>query len=272
MKADRKNNQLIIADAHVHLHDCFDLEHMLNSALNNFQNFSKLKGYHDNFNALLFLTEIGKRNKFFQLRNYTKTNKTLIKNKLKNWDIYQTQEEVSLSVSNQQIVTAEKLEVLALITNQDFEDSLSLEETIEKIVSVGGIPVLPWGVGKWIGKRGKILNEFLTKSNSPILFLGDNSGRPIFWLRPSYFQQAEAKGLKILPGTDPLPLIGESSRPGSFGFMIQDSLSKEKPGAHIKQILLRSNQSLEPYGSLENPFRFIRNQLAIRYRKSNVIF
>ena len=78
-------------------------------------------------------------------------------------------------------------------------------------------------------------------------------------------KKAEEKGLRILPGTDPLPLASECCRPGSFGFTIQGSLSLEEPGEHIKQMLLNPKICLEPYGSLETPFRFIRNQLAIRY-------
>ena len=278
MTANYDNNQLIIADAHVHVHDCFDLEQFFNSALANFQHFSEAKGYPDNFTALLFLTEVANQEKFSQLAQHTQKKDKLVQNKLKNWHIYRTQEDLSLYVCNhlnqgifliagRQIVTAESLEVLALITNQTFEDGLPLEETIQAIASADGIPVLPWGVGKWIGKRGKILHALLAESNFPLLFLGDNGGRPVFWSRPSYFQQAETKGLRILPGSDPLPLASEVSRPGSFGFTIQDSLSWEKPGEHIKQMLLEPNISLEPYGSLENPGRFIRNQLAIRSGK-----
>ena len=278
MKANYDNNQLIIADSHVHIHDCFDLEQMLNSALNNFHNLAGSRGYQDNFTGILFLTEIGNQNKFNLLRDCAINKEKLLENKLESWNLFRTQEDVSLSVYNQlnrrifliagrQIVTAENLEVLALITNQDFEDGLPLEVTIQKIISTGAIPVVPWGVGKWIGKRGKILHNLLTKSNSPLLCLGDNGGRPVFWSRPSYFQQAETKGLRILPGSDPLPLASESSRPGSFGFTIQSSLSFEEPGKNIKQMLLDSNTSLEPYGSLENPLGFIRNQLVIKYEK-----
>ncbi len=275
MKANVNNTQLIIADAHVHIHKCFDLSKLLNSAWDNFQKIAYLKENKDTFNAILFLAEIGNENYFNCLIEQVGNNK-ISKNKIKNWTFHRTQEDLSLYACNRleqkilliagsQIVTAEKLEVLALITDQRFEDGLPLEVTIQAIISAGGIPVLPWGVGKWIGNRGKILNNLLEESNFPILFLGDNGGRPVFWPRPSYFKQAEKKGLRILPGTDPLPLASECCRPGSFGFTIQGSLSLEEPGEHIKQMLLNPKICLEPYGSLETPFRFIRNQLAIRY-------
>ncbi|MGB7439423.1 MAG: hypothetical protein WA919_00010, partial [Coleofasciculaceae cyanobacterium] len=168
-------------------------------------------------------------------------------------------------IAGRQVITKEKLEVLALITDKFVEDGLSLETTIQSVISAGGIPVIPWGVGKWIGRRGKLLSKLLTENNFPTLFLGDNSGRPIFWLQPIYFQQAKKQGLRVLPGTDPLPLASEASRPGSFGFTIQGSLSREEPGKQLKQMLLDSTVSINNYGYLETPWRFVSNQLGIRY-------
>jgi hypothetical protein len=269
MSIDNYQKNLIIADAHVHINDCFDLSQMLDSALNNFRQTSQKKGYENNFTGILFLTETSKQNWFNQL--------VKAKQQIKNWIFKPTSETVSLVAKNElnqrllliagrQIVTAENLEVLALITEQNFADGLPLEATIQAIIAAGGLPVLPWGVGKWIGKRGKILTNLLQKSEVPPIFLGDNGSRPKFWLRPRYFQQAQARGIKILPGSDPLPLVSESSRPGSFGFTIETSLKLNEPGKQIKQILLDPTTYLQPYGSLETPLRFIRNQLAIRFR------
>lgn len=268
-------DRLIIADAHVHLHDCFNLEHLFDSALNNFQYYAEKKGNRDNYTPVLFLTEISGQNKFNELKKSTGEN-----NKIKNWNLFPTKEDVSLSVSDRsnrnlfliagrQIVTTENLEVLALITEQNFADGFPLSVTIHQIIEAGGIPVLPWGVGKWMGNRGKLLNNLLAENNFPMLFLGDNSGRPVFWSRPVQFKQAENQGLPILPGTDPLPLSSEACRPGSFGFTIKNSLNQEEPGKHLKQMLLDPKISLKPYGSLENPLRFFRNQLAIRTIKFN---
>ncbi|MEM1170460.1 MAG: hypothetical protein AAGJ08_15610 [Cyanobacteria bacterium P01_H01_bin.35] len=91
---------------------------------------------------------------------------------INNGKLTPTQESISIYATNnenqkifiiagRQIVTAEKLEVLALISDSEFADGLPLETTIKNIVSKNGIPVLPWGVGKWIGKRGKILQKLL---------------------------------------------------------------------------------------------------------------
>ncbi len=264
------DDQLIIADAHVHIYDCFQLDKLLNSALNNFTNHAQKLTSTDNFTSILFLSDIHNQETFQQLKKYSQSNYHI-----NNWTFHYTQEKLSLYARNQnnqiivliagrQIITAEKLEVLALITEQTFEEGLSLEVTIKEIIAAGGIPVLPWGVGKWIGKRGKTLSNLLKNNIHSILFLGDNSNRPGFWFRPFYLQLAKKQGIQILPGTDPLPLASECSRPGSFGFMVRGRLNYEEPGKHIKQILLYSKTNIQTYGYLESPWRFIRNQLAMR--------
>jgi hypothetical protein len=140
MSIDNYQKNLIIADAHVHINDCFDLSQMLDSALNNFRQTSQKKGYENNFTGILFLTETSKQNWFNQL--------VKAKQQIKNWIFKPTSETVSLVAKNElnqrllliagrQIVTAENLEVLALITEQNFADGLPLEATIQAIIAAG---------------------------------------------------------------------------------------------------------------------------------------
>ncbi|NET64584.1 MAG: hypothetical protein F6K63_09370 [Moorea sp. SIO1G6] len=280
MVATAQKHQLILIDGHVHLHDCFDIDQLLTSAWVNFQRFSGQAGDRENFQAVLLLTEIEHQKWYKKLADLAQNNNQSRVSQGKPWMFHRTQEDLSLYTCNalgqgmfliagRQIVTAENLEVLALITDQNLEDGLPLDVTIKAILAAGGIPILPWGVGKWLGNRGKLLNKLLEDNNFPKLFLGDNGGRPVFWSRPVLFKQAEKKGWRILPGSDPLPLASESCRPGSFGFTIQGSLSNEEPGKDIKEMLLNPLTPIQGYGSLENPWRFIRNQLAIRSRKNS---
>ncbi|MGF1480877.1 MAG: hypothetical protein ACFB4I_15560 [Cyanophyceae cyanobacterium] len=263
-----QNAHQIIVDAHVHVHDCFNLDALLSAAV---QNFNCCVSQH-NSTAVLFFTEVTGKNYFQKLIADRDKAKLLSKE----WSFQRTQENVSLYADNslrqgiylmagRQIVTQENLEVLALITEQQFEDGEPLEITVQKILSAGSIPVIPWGVGKWIGQRGTFLQDFLATHHFPVLFLGDNGGRPIFWRSPPHFKQAQAKGWRVLPGTDPLPLASEASRPGSFGFTVTGTLSSKKPGQQMKQMLLNPETQLQPYGSLESPLRFLRNQIAIRF-------
>jgi ubiquinone/menaquinone biosynthesis C-methylase UbiE len=267
--------QWIVADAHVHLYDCFELSQLLDGAI---ANFNAIVSPQDNqlVSAVLLLTETQHENQFQFLSQQVQQRETYA---IGDWIIQATSETVSLCaqhssgqriflIAGRQIVTSEKLEVSALITEQSFADGLPLEQTIQSILAAGGLPVLPWGVGKWVGQRGRLLNQLLQSDRFPILFLGDNSGRPIFWPRPALFQQAEAKGLRILPGTDPLPLSSECDRPGQFGFKLRAALDQDKPGQALKQLLLDLGVPIQSYGRLESPVRFIQNQWAIRREKS----
>lgn len=271
---DSRDRPLILADAHVHLHECFPLASLLDAALHNFQQAAELTAENQNFQGVLFLAELPNQNCFDELLCSVESNpeKELI---LEDWTLSTTDEKCSLWVTassgermailaGRQIVTEEGLEVLALVTEQKIDGGLSLTATLESILAVNGIPVLPWGVGKWIGRRGRVLQELLDKADSLMFFLGDNGGRPIFWRHSIFFKQAQSLGLPILPGTDPLPLTSEYRRPGSFGFQTRGLLNLSTPGRDMRAILTSSTTSLEPYGFLETPVRFLKNQILIR--------
>ena len=121
-------------------------------------------------------------------------------------------------------------------------------------------------VGKWLGNRGSLIQDFLESEHTFPFFLGDNSGRPAFWTRPAHFQQAEGKGIQIFPGTDPLPLEEEYRRVGSFGFKLRGSLWDDCPGESLKRLLLDSSHLIEPYGNLDKPLQFFWNQLLLRIK------
>lgn len=278
----KHQDSLILIDAHVHLYNCFDLDCFLDSALENFSTSARDRNSSDRFTSLLLLTETSSDRYFQKLSRSVqkRTESTHLPDRpsLKKWTIRLTQENCSLYahledarglyiIAGRQIVTAENLEVLALATEQDIEDGQPLETTIERTIAAGGIPVIPWGFGKWIGRRGKILSNLLEEHQFPVLFLGDNSGRPVFWSRPPLFKQAERLGMRVLPGTDPLPFASESFRPGTFGFALQGQLDPEKPARSLKQLLLEKETQIQAYGSLENPWRFIRNQIAMQIVK-----
>lgn len=266
---------LTIVDAHVHIHDCFNVATLLNSAYENFR-FEALRHKDaDEFTGMLLLTETSKHDFFTRLCSYADANKPITAELSSAWHFFHTDEACSLLarssggqklilIAGRQIVTKENLEVLALATRASFHDGTPIGHLIMAINQRDAIPVVPWGVGKWLGKRGKILQSLLTSVDRPAFFLGDNSGRPIFWPRPALFHMSERHSVKVLPGTDPLPLPSEASRCGSFGFAIRDLVSHEQPGADIKRLIKDGTVEIRPYGKLEKPLRFIRNQLQIR--------
>ncbi|WP_250565703.1 class I SAM-dependent methyltransferase [Adonisia turfae] len=259
------SSQPILIDTHVHIYDCFNIDTFLDSA---WQNFHSQTGHQAGSTGVLLLTESKSHNWFQALL-------TRVGESSHRWTFHPTAETLSLRatdtqgrtlylVAGRQIVTAEKLEVAALICDRTFPDGLSTQGTIEAIQAAGGIAVLPWGVGKWVGKRGNLITHLLQQKSLSPLFLGDNSGRPQFWLRPPYFSQVEQQGRPVLLGTDPLPLNLEVSRPGRYGLMRLGEFDGHKPGHYIKSSLLNPAVSWQPYGSLETPWHFMRNQIALR--------
>lgn len=269
---------MIFIDSHVHIYGCFSLKAFLDSALTNFEDEACLHTPGRTFSACLLLTEGARDNWFSRLKNFA--NKGLkIGNQAKHqWVFHFTRESSSLLarrggvqelylMAGRQIITSEELEVLALITERQFEDGKPLKVVIECVKESGGIPVIPWGFGKWMGRRGKVLERRMKESSTHDCFLGDNGGRPSFLPRPTHFNLAESLGIKILPGSDPLPFASEFWRPGSFGFSVEGSITPNLPASDLKRILLNQKTSIRAYGKLEHPFRFCRNQIKMQFNK-----
>lgn len=263
----------LLVDAHVHVYDCFDIDKLLDAAWRNFNHAAEATGLDHGFSGVLFLTETSRDNWFLQSSmadNYShwqieKTGDKTVLQARRRTDSTDTKNSIYI-VAGRQIITAEGLELLALVTDSAFEDGLPVSSALTAVREQDAIPVLPWAVGKWLGKRGKILSALLAaeaKAHND-LWLGDNSGRPIFWPDPLHFKQARVLNMPVLPGSDPLPFASEAMRVGSFGFSMRDQLSEAQPAADLKRLLRAKETEVLAYGQLENPWRFFINQLRLR--------
>ncbi len=173
-----------------------------------------------------------------------------------------------LILAGSQVVTSERLEVLALGSRTRFNDGLPLDETIEAAQDAGALVVLPWAVGKWLGDRGQLVQNALTVARERRILAGDNAGRPVFWAEPDVFETVRSRGLPVLPGTDPLPIPGEERRVGANGFWLCGRLPPAVDGTVLQEMILGAGtQGVHPFGRRETPWRFVRNQLALRIRK-----
>ena len=265
------DTEVLLVDAHVHIYDCFDIDELLDAALRNFNRAAKKLGQDNGFTGILLLTETSRDNWFKRSSEIDYDGC---------WQIEKTPDNAVLQarpktgstdgndfiyiMAGRQIVTAEGLELLALATDSVFEDGISISSALIAVREQDAIPVLPWAVGKWLGKRGKLLTALLQSESHSDLCLGDNSGRPIFWHNPLHFQQAKKSSMHLLPGTDPLPFSSEANRVGSFGFMIRGGLTESQPSTDLKRLLRSAEIQLTPYGRLESPLRFITNQIRLR--------
>ncbi|VAX28315.1 hypothetical protein MNBD_NITROSPIRAE01-1579 [hydrothermal vent metagenome] len=267
-------NSSTLVDAHVHMQRCFTWSHFFHSAYRNFQK-SALSLTKD-FSAVLLLSEVAGVQYFRDLLALSDKDQAGQTKLLGDWQVFKTEESCSLEVrraqgeslfmiAGRQIVTQEKLEVLALLSDAQFKDGLALSQVVEEIRAAGAVPVVPWGVGKWLGQRGALLSKFIETGPNNV-FLGDNGGRPTFWKHSAHFKLAQDKGLLVLPGSDPLPLSSEVERVGSYGFHLPQKLSSRQPAAELKNHLFAKPKSLTAYGNLQSPLAFFKNQVSIRLR------
>jgi hypothetical protein len=271
---------MIFVDAHVHIYECFDIGLLLDSALNNFMDVEKTLNIADQESLYVLLLTEGENENWFQqqlaiLRETNNKKKDIspdwclaeagtddaaifCENKSSGRGLY--------LVPGRQIVTEEKIEVLALCTNNSIENAMSLPDTVTAIGQSGAIPVLPWGVGKWLGTRGDILQDYLSQEENNKFYLGDNGGRPWFWHKPALFELAGKKDVAILPGSDPLPIAAEASRVGSFGFYVSKDLSDSDFSIELlKDTLFSPATEVLAFGKLMQTSVFVARQLQLRF-------
>lgn len=264
----------ILLDAHIHIHECYDLNTFFNSAKANFSKQAENENSHD-FQSALCLTESHKTNYFEILSEKAKKNE-----KIGNWEIVKTQNPNSIIlidndnfeiilIAGRQIVTKENLEVLALGLIEDPNDGNPIEEVIKFVNGKKAISVIPWGVGKWIGSRKQIVEKLVLQNNTFPIYLGDNGNRPFFWSKPEIFDSAFKNGILNIPGSDPLPFLNEVKKPGSFGFFIDGNLDTEKPFDSIYEKIISSKIQFKTFGKLESGYNFIKNQISMQIVKRN---
>ncbi len=261
----------ILVDAHVHCHSFFDRVRFLDAAAGNFASAARTAGVEPCLGVLM-LTEIAGSDAFERFRASTRLAPA------GPWRFEESGEAHSLFasrggslrlmvVAGHQRVTAEGLEVLALGSTGEIEDGLPIRETLAAVQESNGLPVVPWGAGKWWFRRGKVVAELIDEQEPQRFFLGDNGGRPALMPRPPLFARAERKGIRVLPGTDPLPLAGEIARIGTYGFLAAGPADPASPASALVRSMLASDWRPTVFGACGPWGGFLRNQFAMKLRR-----
>ena len=139
--------------------------------------------------------------------------------------------------AGRQIVTAERIEILALLAGGPFEDGLSAADTVAAVRDAGGVPVLSWAPGKWFGARGRAVRALIAAARPGDLALGDTTLRPPVWREPVIMREARQAGFTVLCGSDPLPFAGEEQRLGIYASRFAEDLDEARPVTSVRRLL-----------------------------------
>ncbi len=270
----------ILIDSHVHIQPDFPIDRFLDAAWDNFTRIADRNEISANLSYVLALTEGNGIDFFTSLKQQSHFPGDGAPDIAVSsvYEFFQTAEPDSLIarkgertivlVAGRQIISKENIELLSLLCSFKIEDNtLSLADLAKTVVDKGGLPVLPWGVGKWWGARGRVVADLLHSVIDFPLFLGDNGNRPTFWPEPALLRQSRDMQIPVLSGSDPLPLASHLMRPGSYGVLLPDGeLSKDYPVASLHKMLI-SGKEITGFGSRAGSLQFIIDQLRVNLRK-----
>jgi len=204
----------VVADTHVHIYPFYKVEDALNNIAQNLGQYSGVS------HRIACLTERYDCELYAELRDAPRASvieQFSIKNAKGSLKF------VSLSTGQdfhllpgQQVITGENIEILSLNCEQRVVEGKSAPQTVEDILSAGGIPVVAWAPGKWFFARGNVVLSLMDSFSPNQLAFGDTTLRPIGWTTPTIIKRARERGFKVLFGSDPLPFAGEEKRPGTY--------------------------------------------------------
>lgn len=249
---------MIIADTHVHLYPFADRRRFFSSAI------QRMKGQATTGETLvLMLTERFDCHAFDELARGESPLPP-------GWTSRSLDAECLLRLANaegtelvlaagHQMVSAERVEVLGLMMRTKVADGSPAEQTVQRIRDAGGVPVLSWAPGKWLGTRGLILDRLLEQFGPEQIALGDTSLRPLGWREPFKMKAARSHGFRVLCGSDPLPIAGEESVVGSYASRIHASVDT------LRESLLDPGVQVDAVGRRGGPFSVAR-RLAQNHR------
>lgn len=265
---DQQINRIAL-DSHVHFYDCWklSLDQLLTVTYNNISSYINSQGLLHTLPGVCLLDTAKSSIPFSQKLktvNQTTENEWKIED-IKNEPcsfLARSQDRSLLVITGSQINTREGLEVLVIGNTDYIKDGLSINSILEQNRE-GMLTIIPWAVGKWLGKRGSILSKLMDTVNVNNFLLGDNAGRPWLWKNISQFNIAAHNSLPVLAGSDPLPLDKHYQKSGTYGNLIELKFDLENPLASIVEAI-NKKQKIETFGELSSVSSFILNQFKLR--------
>lgn len=170
--------------------------------------------------------------------------------------------------AGRQIVTAERVEVLALTVDLDLADGLPASRVVDTVVDAGGVPVIGWSPGKWWFARGALVRELLRRRQPGEILLGDTALRPAGSREPRLMREARSRGFAVAAGTDALPVPGEERLLGSYVSVLEGDFDAARPLDALRKLLCRPGALVGTSGRRgswgSSARRWLRNARAAR--------
>jgi hypothetical protein len=260
----------LLVDGHVHFHRCFTWHAFLDGASANFAAARRDLQMPAESAGCLMLTETAGVDSFRALSNdpgLVRANGWTVETRDDLSVVLNRGTDIIVIVAGRQIVTAERLEVLALGCADIIRDGQPIREVLGQVSGRGAVAVIPWGFGKWWGRRGRIVRGLLNAPEVPSFYLGDNGGRARVWRRPRLFVAADRRGTGVLPGSDPLPLPAHVTRAGSYGFVLDDWDDPPQPSQAITRRIRALTKSPAVFGNLSSLGAMLRSQVGLRWHR-----
>lgn len=260
----------ILVDAHVHGHARFRVAGVFDAAGGSFAAARSAAGLPRHGEDVLLLAEGAGEDFFARCRADGGVASP--------WSIEATDEPVSLRVARagrpplvlvagRQVATGDGIELIGVGVPDAPPDGAGTRETLSALRSAGAAVIVPWGFGKWSGRRGGLVRSLIEESEPGALCVGDNGGRAALLSRPALLAFAESRGLPDLPGSDPLPFAAHIGRVGSRGFRFDSPLDPRRPAADLLARIAALTASPPHYGRGRPLAAFAADQLRMQVRK-----
>ncbi len=244
-------------DGHAHFHADNSLDLFLQSAVENLLDTDESVG-------VLLLAHIGSEQPLTSIRKSNDLNRNWTRSEPDSTSLlFRRDDGFSIVViAGRQIVTAEKLELLTLCTDQLVPSGMPVRESIQMASSQSAIPVVPWGFGKWWFSRGKVLRDLIQSDFEYRWLIGD-SGCRVRGLIPPMIAEATKAGIATVAGSDPLPLESHRTRVGSYGSVLNGTIDLNRPTEWMRDAL-RNLDSAPAFGQCRSLSQFLRDQIGLR--------
>jgi hypothetical protein len=256
----------MLIDGHVHLHRSHPIEAALDAAVLNFERWRTRVQPAEPLRAMLWLVETPAEAASERLRSAETGHWNLVERDEVTWDLHRDAGTRLTLIRGRQVATSDGLEVLLVGTADPVSDGRPLAETIEPHLERRVLVMLPWGFGKWTGRRGRAVAQAYESYGARGLRLADTGIRPGWLPAPRLFRRSAADGRPVLVGSDPFPFRETGDRIGSAGFVAHDVLP-DSGWHHIQAAFRQPERSLERFGQPVGTLTFLRLQVQMQRRK-----